>query len=207
MPVIEHIRPSHGMRTIVVIGIGVGDPDQLTLAGAAALASADVLLTVEHRATIAELEVPRRAIRERHTPRVRREVRIADDERGREPVQVSAWRARRGRRLAEAIASLGDDETAAILAWGDPSLYDGTLDAAAARAPPFAVRVVPGVSAPQALAARHGIALTRVGHALTILPGRLLADGAAPEGDLVVMLDPGCAFLAHPNASIHWGAS
>ncbi|WP_027006893.1 precorrin-6A synthase (deacetylating) [Conexibacter woesei] len=199
------------MRRVVVIGVGVGDPDQLTFQGAAALAHADVLLTVEHRAAVEELEAPRRAIKDRHARADVREIAIADDERGRGAEAVAAWRARRAARFADALSTLQDGQTAAILAWGDPSLYDGTLavleDARAAPGvPPFDVEVIPGVSAPHALAARHGVVLTRTGRPVTILPGRLLQDGRAPEGDLVVMLDPACAFLTRPDHIIYWGA-
>lgn len=197
------------MRRVVVIGVGAGDPDQLTFQGAAALASADVLLTVEHRAAVEELEAPRRAIKDRHAKPGVREIPIADDERGRGAEAVAAWRARRAARFAEALQTLQDGETAAILAWGDPSLYDGTLavlEDARPHVPEFEVEVVPGVSAPHALAARHGVVLTRTGRPVTILPGRLLQDGKAPEGDLVVMLDPACAFLTRPDHIIYWGA-
>jgi precorrin-6A synthase len=197
------------VRRVVVIGVGAGDPDQLTFQGAKALNDADLLLTVEHRAAVEELEAPRRAIKERHGATGLREVLIADDERGRGAEAVAAWRARRGARFAEAIGTLNDGETAAILAWGDPSLYDGTLAAledARTQAPPFTIEVIPGVSAPHALAARHRIVLTRTGRPVTILPGRLLQDGSAPAGDLVVMLDPACAFLTRPDHTIYWGA-
>lgn len=198
------------MRRVVVIGVGAGDPDQLTFQGASALAQADVLLTIEHRAAVEELEAPRRAIRDRHARPGVREVLIADDERGRGAEAVAAWRARRAARFAEALATLHDGQTAAILAWGDPSLYDGTLavleDARPQVPEPFDVEVIPGVSAPHALAARHGVVLTRTGRPVTILPGRLLQDGKAPAGDLVVMLDPACAFLTRPDHIIYWGA-
>jgi precorrin-6A synthase len=197
------------VRRVVVIGVGAGDPDQLTFQGAAALAGAHALLTVEHRAAVEELEAPRRAIRDRHAAPQIREIAIADDERGRGAEAVAAWRARRGARFAQALHSLQDDETAAILAWGDPSLYDGTLAAledARPGAPEFTIEVIPGVSAPHALAARHGVVLTRTGRPVTILPGRLLQDGSAPPGDLVVMLDPACAFLTRPDHTIFWGA-
>jgi precorrin-6A synthase len=197
------------VRRVVVIGVGAGDPDQLTFQGASALAQADVLLTVEHRAAVEELEAPRRAIRDRHARPGVREILIADDERGRGAENVAAWRARRAARFANALQTLDDDQTAAILAWGDPSLYDGTLavlEDVKATGQRFDVEVIPGVSAPHALAARHGVVLTRTGRPVTILPGRLLQDGKAPDGDLVVMLDPACAFLTRPDHIIYWGA-
>ena len=55
--------------------------------------------------------------------------------------------------------------------------------------------MIPGVSAVQALAARHGIPLTQIGGSLTITTGRQLRNGW-PEAatDVVVMLDAQCSF-------------
>ncbi|MGC0749333.1 SAM-dependent methyltransferase, partial [Escherichia coli] len=62
-------------------------------------------------------------------------------------------------------AELPEDGVGAILVWGDPSLYDSTLrivDRIEARGRlPLAVRVIPGISSVQALAASHRIALNR----------------------------------------------
>ena len=82
------------MRRVVVIGVGAGDPDQLTFQGAAALAQADVLLTVEHRAAVEELEAPRRAIKDRHARPDVRDVPIADDEKDlydKQRIRATAW--------------------------------------------------------------------------------------------------------------------
>ena len=97
---------------------------------------------------------------------------------------------------------LADGGVGGFLAWGDPAFYDSTLrilEAVRTRGTfDFAVDVIPGISAIQALAARHGIPLTQVGRSLTVTTGRQLRHGW-PEGatDVVVMLD---AALLVPRA-------
>jgi precorrin-6A synthase len=65
------------------------------------------------------------------------------------------------------------------------------------------------VSSVAALAARHRVALNRVGRPFVVTTGRRLADGW-PSGvdDVVVMLDAQCAFAryAAEDITIYWGA-
>jgi precorrin-6B methylase 1 len=76
---------------------------------------------------------------------------------------------------------LGEDECGAFLVWGDPSLYDSTLriiDQIIARGTvAFECEVIPGISAIQALAARHRITLNRIGRSIHITTGRKIAEG------------------------------
>jgi precorrin-6A synthase len=110
---------------------------------------------------------------------------------------------------------LGDDGCGAFLVWGDPALYDGTLrilDRVRERGSvAFDVVSIPGISAVQALAAAHRIALNRVGRPVMVTTGRRLADEGPPPGadDVVVMLDAVDAFAALPDDhdwEIFWGA-
>jgi precorrin-6A synthase len=122
---------------------------------------------------------------------------------------VSDWHEARARVWATAIAAeLGPDGTGAFLAWGDPSLYDSTLrilDAVAAEVE-FSLDVIPGITAVQALTARHRIPLNQVGEPVLITTGRQLrAHGLA--GSAVVMLDAECSFQGcPPDTEIWWGA-
>ena len=79
---------------------------------------------------------------------------------------VADWHAARARVWAEAIESeLAPGGVGAFLAWGDPSLYDSTLrilDTVAARVD-IDYDVIPGITAIQALTARHRIPLNDVG--------------------------------------------
>jgi precorrin-6A synthase len=111
------------------------------------------------------------------------------------------------------LDELDDDGCGAFLVWGDPSLYDSTLriieQIAASHAVAIDYQVIPGISSVQALAARHRIALNRIGEPVEITTGRQLA--AAPvldERDLVVLLDGNCAFsqVQQEDVDIYWAA-
>ena len=97
--------------------------------------------------------------------------------------------------------------------WGDPALYDSTLavveEILARGELELDYEVVPGISSVAALAARHRISLNRIGRPIVITTGRRLAEGLHDEdGDIVVMLDAGCAFrrFAGQPVDIYWGA-
>ena len=92
---------------------------------------------------------------------------------------------------------LADGQHGAFLVWGDPSLYDSTLrildQVAAMKTVAFDLDVIPGITSVQALAARHRIALNRIGEPIQITTGRQLAKGMTAD-NVVVMLDGDCAF-------------
>ena len=205
------------MRRLLLIGIGAGDPDHVTVQAVRALNAFDVLFVVTKQGAD-ELAVLRRRVVERHrTAGPHRSVELADPPRPwREApdyeAAVARWRAQRAALWERAIrARLADGETGAFLAWGDPSLYESTLAVVAEIAGRVALeyQVIPGVSSVHALTARHRIPLNRVGRAVQITPARLLGGGL-PDGvdDVVVMLDAGTAFAAIPPAGIeiYWGA-
>jgi precorrin-6A synthase len=73
----------------------------------------------------------------------------------------------------------------------------------------FAYEVIPGISAIQALAAKHKIALNRIGRSIHITTGRKLAEGLPDNiDDVVVMLDADCSFktIDKSGIDIYWGA-
>ena len=114
-----------------------------------------------------------------------------------------------GRRLGDAIErELEPEGVGAFLAWGDPSLYDSTLRILemVAQRVEISYDVIPGITAIQALTARHRIPLNDIGEPVLITTGRrLAADGLA--GSVVVMLDGDCAFRScPPQTRIWWGA-
>jgi len=199
------------VRTVLVIGIGAGDPEQLTLEAITTLNRADVVFVVDKRDEQDDLAAVRRLICERHITGAYREHHMQDPERGRGAEAVAAWRSARAELFEAAIGGLDDDGTGAFLVWGDPSLYDstlGVLDEVQARgAVVFDIEVVPGISSVQTLAARHRIALNRVGRPVTFTPGRRLDEVFTPGVlDVVVMLDPDCRFTDYPDVDIYWGA-
>jgi len=206
------------MRKLYVIGIGAGDPEHLTVQAIRALNEVDVFFVID-KAKAADLVRLRTEICERYIERSSyRIVEVPDPPRDREAAAyrsaVEDWRRLRAEVWERLIGGeLGEDDCGAFLVWGDPSLYDSTLaivDQLHARgAVSFEHEVVPGISSVHALTARHRTPLNRVGGAVQITTGRLLAQGL-PEGvdDVVVMLDSDCSFrhVVDDGIEIFWGA-
>ncbi|MFE2722522.1 precorrin-6A synthase (deacetylating) [Kitasatospora sp. NPDC059327] len=191
------------MQHIILIGIGAGDPDHLTLQAAKALARTDVFFILDKNEERQDLIRLRRQMLAEHARPGHRVVEVPDAERDRTtPAYTAAvddWRIRRADLVERLIAEhLGPDETGAFLVWGDPSLYDSVIavvDEVLARGGGFGYEVIPGISSVSALAARHRTTLTRVGRPVQITTGRRLAAGFPEEvDDVVVMLDGRAAF-------------
>jgi len=207
------------MREIVVIGVGAGDPEQVTMQAVAALNRVDVFFVLDKGEVKQELVDLREEILRRYaTDKNYRVVAGRDPERDRTTTAyveaVDDWRRRRADVCAELIAAnLGEDRVGAFLVWGDPSLYDSTLaildDILARGELAFEVEVIPGISSVSTLAARHRVGLNQVGRPIQITTGRRLAK-AWPEDvdDVVVMLDAQTAFTSYADedVDIYWGA-
>jgi precorrin-6A synthase len=206
------------MRTILVIGIGAGNPDYLTMQAISAMRRAQVFFMPDKGQEKAGLNAIRLGMLERFVPEGGYRLvdfaipsrRQADTPGYTQAVQV--WRDKLEAAYRQLFAELGEDGTGAFLVWGDPTLYDGTLrilkDMQAAGWD-FGVEVIPGISAPQALAAQHQVTLNRVGEAVTVTTGRRVAAGEADGlSSAVVMLDNHQAFrrFAGEEAEIFWGA-
>ncbi len=200
-------------RHIHVIGIGAGDPDYVTVQAIEALNDTQVFFAMDKGEAKSDLVALRREICTRFIREPGyRFVELPDPKRSsgadyREA--VSDWHAARARIWAAAIADeLGPDGVGAFLAWGDPSLYDSTLrilDAVAAEVE-FTFDVIPGITAVQALTARHRIPLNEVGEPVLVTTGRRLREHGL-AGSAVVMLDGDCSFQGcPPGTRIWWGA-
>jgi precorrin-6A synthase len=195
------------VRTVLVIGVGAGDPDQITIQAIKAINRADVVFVVDKAPE--ELVTARRAIIDRWAERPPKVVTLEDPPRDRAAPAyreaVEDWRRRRADVWEAALGA--HDGTAAFLVWGDPALYDSTiavLDDVRARGNLcFDHEVIPGISSAQALAARHRIPWAAVGGGVEITTGRRLSPDT---GDAIVMLDARCAFTAFPDREIFWGA-
>jgi precorrin-6A synthase len=207
------------VRRLLLIGIGAGDPDYLTAQAIRALNEVDVFFVVEKGGEKGDLVALRREICERFIDGTSfRTVEMRDPERDRTATAygaaVEAWRSARAELYEATIArELAPGQVGAILVWGDPALYDSTLAAVeeirARGALELEHEVVPGISSVQALAARHRIALNRIGGPIVITTGRRLAEGLHDsDDDVVVMLDAHCAFrrFAEQAVDIYWGA-
>jgi precorrin-6A synthase len=203
------------MRRLLVIGIGAGDPEHVTVQAIKALNRVDVFFVVEKPGARADLVELRREILDRYVEQPSyRTVDIPDPERDRAAdaytEAVEDWRRRRAEAWERAIDDeLAEGDTGAFLVWGDPALYDSTLAVLERIELDLDVEVIPGISSVQALTARHRIPLNRVGGAVQITTGRRLSRGL-PDGadDVVVMLDADCTFkrLDEPGVQIYWGA-
>jgi precorrin-6A synthase len=200
-------------RHIHVIGIGAGDPGYVTVQAIDALNDTQVFFAMDKGQNTNDLVALRREICARFIRGTGyRFVELADPPRAKEGdyrQSVTGWHKARALLWAQAIAAeLGSDGVGAFLAWGDPSLYDSTLrilDAVAAEVD-ISYGVIPGISAVQALTARHRIPLNDVGEPVLITTGRQLrAHGLS--GSAVVMLDGECSFRVCPAGTrIWWGA-
>ncbi|MDX6421559.1 MAG: precorrin-6A synthase [Trebonia sp.] len=221
------MRDTGVVRELLVIGMGPGHPDQVTVQAVRALNRADVFFRIDKGDDKSGLNAARDEILRRHVTRSGyRVVDIPEPERDRSETltadgyqgAVSDWHAARAQLIAAAIgAELGPDGVGAFLVWGDPSVYDsmlrivdrvlalGTVD--------FTCTVIPGVTSVQALAAAHRIPLNRVGEPIHITPARRLAElpePGLPDGldSAVVMLDRRftAAGFDEPGLSVFWGA-
>jgi precorrin-6A synthase len=184
-------------------------PQHVTPEVADALRSCDYVLAAEKREDDGLLSV-RRAIAAEHGVEV---VAVPDPERDRaDPVDyakaVKDWHEARVAAYERVLRERGG--TAAFLVWGDPSLYDSTIrvvDRLAERMP-LEYDVLPGISAPQLLAARHRIVLHPVGRPVHITTGRRLREElTAGQTNLCVMLTGTLDLAGLDDCSIWWGAN
>lgn len=195
-----------------LIGIGTGNPHHVTLEAAQAIREAGLILlprkgpdkadladlrhtilrNCNSTAPIVEFDMP---VRDETLPYVQRVTRWHDD-------IAAIW--------AAAIKTSRPSGPVALLVWGDPGLYDSTLRIAARLHPRPRVRVVPGITALQALTAAHAIPFNTLNGTITITTGRRLRDHGWPDGadTVAVMLDGECSFRDLPpqDLNIWWGA-
>jgi len=208
------------MRKLLVIGIGAGNPEHMTVQAINSLNRADVLFIPDKGARKNDLAELRRQICDRFVTnpasrRVEFDVPVRAEPSPSYRATVDDWH--------EAIAAiyealirdeLAEDGCGAFLIWGDPSLYDSALRilerVRQRRNVDFELEVIPGITAVQALAAGHKMALNHIGDSILVTTGRRLTEEGMAEnaGSTVVMLDGKCAFntLADKDLIIHWGA-
>ncbi|QSR27087.1 precorrin-6A synthase (deacetylating) [Nocardioides aromaticivorans] len=193
--------------TVRVLGFGMG-PQHVTPEVATALAGCDYALAVQKGDEDPLLAV-RQAVADAHGVEL---VVVRDPERDRSPGldragyegAVADWYAARLAAYRSVIDARGG--TCAFLVWGDPSLYDGTIRIVRELGVDF--DVLPGISAPQVLAARHRVVLHEVGQPVHVTTARRLrADVAAGQRNVVVMLTSGVDLDGFGDWAIWWGAN
>jgi len=205
------------MRKIFVIGIGSGDPEQLTIQAIKALNQVDVFFIPDKGTEKAALhhlrtEICRRFIDDQDYRSI--DVVIPQREASGDYLAgVDDWHARLADIYGALFArELRDDQVGGLLVWGDPAIYDSTLrviERLRAKGAELAIEVIPGISSVQVLAAKHRIALNQIGESVLLTTGRKLADGFPREaGSVVVLLDGVQAFaqLTDDDLEIFWGA-
>ena len=206
------------MIELSLIGIGTGNPDHLTLQAVRALQTSDLVLLPCKGPDKADLADLRRTICDRHigtaTQVVEFDLPVRDASTPAYLDGVNAWH--------DAIATLWaglmvhhlpQGGRAALLVWGDPSLYDSSLRIAArvqSGGTDLTITVIPGLTSLQLLTAVHTIPLNTLGSPVVITTGRQLRDHGWPAGadTVVVMLDSGGAFdaISPQGVTIYWAA-
>ena len=207
------------MIQLFLIGIGTGNPDHVTGEARAAMNAADLILVPlkgEDKADLAglRLAICKACVTNPSTRIETFELPVRDPATPDYLNRVNDWH--------DAIAEVwegcirthlaaGGGPRVALLVWGDPSLYDSTLRIAdRVRAHlPMVLKVIPGITAIQALCAAHAIPLNDLGAPVVITTARQLRASGWPEaaGTVVVMLDAGGAFETLPpeGVDIWWG--
>lgn len=206
------------MKQVLVIGIGAGDPEQITIQAVNALNRADVLFVMDKGPAKAKLAAYRKEICRRHIRHDR--YRVVEAESPERDLAATDYDAavddlnRRKQAVFERliVEEIPEGGCGAFLTWGDPSLYDSTIrnvEAVAGRGHRFEYEVIPGISSIQMLAAKHRTTLNRIGQSVTVTTGRRLAEGWPADADsVVVMLDAGDSYkrFADQDVDIMWGA-
>ena len=204
-------------RKVLIIGIGAGNPDFITVQAVNAMNKVDVFFIPNKGIGKEELARVRREVLERHVrDRPFRTVEFKAPERqsGADYEQsVSDWHddveAVYGKLVLD---ELGTSETGAFLVWGDPTLYDSTmriLERLKARGDfELDYEVLPGISSIQALAARHKVALCDIGRSILVSTGRSMGEGFPNNaGSVVIMLNAEKALKqADGDVDVYWGA-
>lgn len=207
------------MKQILLIGIGAGNPEHITVQAIKALNRTQVFFILDKGYADDELLRLRKDICQRYIEGSDyRLMQVQDPQRKDDPASyragIETWHEQRAVLFERLIAEeVGEGETGAFLVWGDPALYDSTLrilDRVLERGEQvFDYEVIPGITSVQALVARHRIALNRIGEPIHITTGRQLAQGQGADIDnVVVMLDAHCTFEQFVGEDLHiyWGA-
>lgn len=212
------------MKKILIIGIGAGDPDYITVQAVKALNAVDVFFLMDKGRIKGKLRDVREEICRRHiapghkhrfvaAPSPPRDTQPADYRASVDELNAAKQAVFEGMIAGE----MKDGETAGILVWGDPMLYDSTIRnieaIIAAGRHTIDYEVIPGITAVQALAARHRIPLNRIAEPVLLTTGRKLAEGF-PDGidSAAVLLDGEDTYRRFADAGIHgdmeiyWGA-
>ncbi len=202
------------MRRIRVIGIGPGDPDQVTLEAVAAMHSVAYFVVAE-KAEDDPLLAARQALLARHVGHDAKVIAVRDPERDRDDPSdyqgaVTDWHEARAEAYERVILDQPGD--VGFLVWGDPAFYDSTIrivERILARGNVEAEwDVIPGISSLQLLAARHRIVLHEIGQPITVTTARKLREAVGAGADnILIMLSARIELDGLDDWHIWWGAN
>lgn len=211
------------MRRVRLIGVGPGDPDQVTLEAVRVLREV-AFFVVTDKSPRGGMPDPlvhsRQRLLDRHLDGPPLVIRVPDPERERRPdrtaspeqyqAAVARWHATRATALEQVLLEHSGD--AGFLVWGDPAFYDSTirvLQAVRERGTvDFVLDVVPGISSIQLLAARHQVVLHEVGQPMHVTTGRRLREAIAQgQENIVVTLNRRIDLDGLADWWIWWGAN
>jgi precorrin-6A synthase len=205
-------------RKLLIIGVGAGNPDHVTVQAIEAMNRADVFFIPDKGEEKAELARFRHALIVRYVRaatfrkvgyRVPTRRSGGDSYEGR----VADWHTEIARTYREMLLTeLAESQTGAFLVWGDPTLYDSTLRilerVQAGGDIELDCEVIPGISSLQALAARHRVALNAIGRAVMITNGRGLGKRLPENVESVAVLLNAEKALRQADGELdaYWGA-
>ena len=199
------------MTDLWLIGIGTGNPKHVTLEAQAAMRSAALIMVPRkgpEKADLAEFRYQILAEAGSNAPVAEFDMPERDAQLP-YAARVARWHNDIARIWSETMAAHCPNGPFALLVWGDPGLYDSTLRIADRLTPRPRLRVVPGITALQALAAAHAIPFNRVNGSVTVTTGQRLRAHGWPDGAtaVAVMLDGDCSFRHLPpdGLKIWWG--
>lgn len=207
----ERSRVSGTTRRVRVLGVGMG-PQHVTPEVSAALLTTAYVVAASKSEDDPLLDVRREICAAHGVPLVA----VPDPARDRSPTDydraVADWHEARVSAYADQLRARPGD--VAFLVWGDPSLYDSTVRVVSSLAERLELDwdVLPGVSAPSLLAARHRIVLHEVGRPVHVTTARRLREAVdRGEDNVVVMLgtaaDLGSWGAELADWSLWWGAN
>lgn len=210
-------------KRVRVIGVGPGDPDQVTLEAVRALREVAYFVVSDksHRGGMPDpLVNARERLLDRHLDRPPVIVRLDDPEReprpdrsaSQEEYDAAVARGDEARRQAVEKALQSHEGDAGFLVWGDPAFFDSSVSILRTLQESgrmdLEIEVVPGISSIQLLAARHRLVLQEVGRTLHVTSGRRLHEAlAAGHDNIVVMLNRVIELEGVDDWSIWWGAN
>jgi precorrin-6A synthase len=205
-------------RRLLIIGIGAGNPQYVTVQAIEAMNRADVFFIPDKGEEKAELARFRHALIDRYVraPAFRKVgYRVPARRKGGDAYEdrVADWHAEIAAAYRELfLTELAESETGAFLVWGDPTLYDSTLRilerVQAKGGIELDYEVIPGVSSVQALAARHKVALNAIGRAVMLTSGRTPGRSLPENVESVAVLLNAEKALSDANGELdaYWGA-